>query len=385
MATYATFPTLFAIFRAEWTLSSTQIGWIGGSYFAGVALSTLILPSLTDRRSAKTVYLAAMAVSVLAALGFAFAAEGFWTASLWRFLQGVGLGGTYLPGLRALLRTVPASHHGRATALYTSTFYLGASLSYFAAGALESRFDWQGAFAWGALGPAVAFLVAAAVLRDNRPAQAGKPPALFDFRPLLRNRAALAYTIGYGVHTAELLVVHTWLVAFLTLSQGLQAPGATGAAWSAATIVALINLAALPASIGTNELSVRAGRVRTICTVMIIAGLLGIVLAGSAALPFPLVLLLSLLMFVAVTADSATITNGLRASVPDELLGRALAVYSVTGFLGGSLSPLLFGYLLDVGGGAEIQTAWLLAHGVMSGVFLVGPIALLSLIRLPRQ
>ena len=379
MATYATFPTLFASFRADWALSSTQIGWIGGSYFAGVAISTVVLPALTDRLPAKTIYLAGMAISFLAALGFAFAASGFWTSSWWRFVQGIGLGGTYLPGLRALLKTLPAGHHDRATAFYTSTFYVGASLSYFAAGELGGQLDWQRAFAWSALGPAAAFLLAAVTLRHHEPSTRGSTLAMFDFRPLLRNRAALGYTIAYGVHTAELLVIHTWLVAFLVFSQGLQSASAIGLGVTAATLVALINLAALPASIGTNELSARFGRIRLITPIMICGSVLGVAVAALAAAPFPIVLLASLSLFVLVTADSASITNGLRSSVPDELLGRALAVYSVTGFLGGAISPVVFGLLLDIGGGPGQQTGWISAHLVIGLIFLIGPIALLRL------
>jgi hypothetical protein len=37
---------------------------------------------------------------------------------------------------------------------------------------------------------------------------------LLDFRPVLRNRAALGYILGYGAHCFELYGMRTWIVAF---------------------------------------------------------------------------------------------------------------------------------------------------------------------------
>ena len=37
-----------------------------------------------------------------------------------------------------------------------------------------------------------------------------------DFRPVLRNRTALGYILGYGAHCFELYGMRTWLVSFWT-------------------------------------------------------------------------------------------------------------------------------------------------------------------------
>ena len=39
---------------------------------------------------------------------------------------------------------------------------------------------------------------------------------LFDFKPVLRNRPALGYVLGYGAHCFELYALRTWIVAFWT-------------------------------------------------------------------------------------------------------------------------------------------------------------------------
>ena len=84
MAGFAAFPALVPVFQPEWRLSSTEIGWISGVYYAGYVAAVPVLVSLTDRMDARRIYLWSMAVSGAAALGFGLSAEGLWTASLWR-------------------------------------------------------------------------------------------------------------------------------------------------------------------------------------------------------------------------------------------------------------------------------------------------------------
>lgn len=114
MASYATFPALIATFQADWGLSNTGAGWISGSYFAGVAIGTLVLASLTDRWSGKRVYLPSMALAAIAALGFALLADGLWSASFWRFLQGVAPGRDLSAGAArtAAIDPAPATRAG---------------------------------------------------------------------------------------------------------------------------------------------------------------------------------------------------------------------------------------------------------------------------------
>jgi hypothetical protein len=59
--------------------------------------------------------------------------------------------------------------------------------------------------------------------RPPRPA-AGACRALLDFRPIRRNRSAVAYSVAYCVHTWEMSALRGW-VAVLTFVAG-RTPGA---------------------------------------------------------------------------------------------------------------------------------------------------------------
>ncbi len=98
-------------------------------FFAGYSGSVPLLVSLTDRVDARRIYLGAMVLAGLAALGFALFAEGTWGATLVRTLAGVGLAGTYMPGLKALADHMPERHESPAVAFYTVHFAIGISLS----------------------------------------------------------------------------------------------------------------------------------------------------------------------------------------------------------------------------------------------------------------
>ena len=102
MLPLAAVPALLPTFIDSWNLSKTEAGWITGTYYLGYLGTVPFLVSLTDRKPAKNIYLACMALSAMAAFGYAFLAEGFWMALLFRTLSGIGLAGTYMPGLKLL-------------------------------------------------------------------------------------------------------------------------------------------------------------------------------------------------------------------------------------------------------------------------------------------
>ena len=129
MLTLATVPALLPTFIEEWSLTKTEAGWLSGTYYLGYLGAVPFLVSLTDRKPAKPIYLGCLVLSGISALAFAFLAEGFWTALVLRTIGGVGLAGTYMPGLKLLTdqldRIKPGADHSRSVALYTSCFGVG--------------------------------------------------------------------------------------------------------------------------------------------------------------------------------------------------------------------------------------------------------------------
>src|SRR5215470_14386137 len=149
-AVAALMPTLLTV----WSLSHTEAGWISGIYYAAYTLVVPLLSSLTDRVDPRRIYLGSVALTALAFAGFAWVATGFWSALACRALMGIGWRAALVPGL------------------------LGAALAF-------------------------VFVLIGLPARAPRPI-AGARGALLDFRPILRNRSALAYSLAYCVHTWEM-------------------------------------------------------------------------------------------------------------------------------------------------------------------------------------
>ncbi len=356
MLGFSTFPALIPAFEQEWDLTKTESGWISGIYFAGYVAIVPVLTSLTDRIDPRRVILVSLVVGTAGAVGFATLAEGFWTALVFRSLQGAGLAGTYMPGLKALSdATEGSAHQSRYVAFYTSSFGIGAGLSFVAAGEMTALLDWRWAFAVAAVGSAVSFVVIVAVLAPSRPAAPKHVSHFLDFRPVLRNRRAMRYILGYDGHNWELFAMRSWTVAFLVFAQG--GPADDTKTRIATAIAAIATLLGVPASIVGNELAVRIGRHRWILLITSASMALSLVIGFSAGLSWGLAVALSLLYGILATGDSAALTAGTVGAAEPGQRGATLAMHSFIGFMGGIVGPPAVGAVLDAIGRDSV-TGW---------------------------
>lgn len=375
MAGFATFAALLPGFLDLWALSKTDGGWLNGVFFGGYVVAVPVLVTLTDRVASKRIYLVSMVLSALAGLGFALLAQGFWSALALRFIAGIGLAGTYMPGMKILGDHLEGRAQSRGVAFYASHFSIGWSLSFLIAGFLAGWFDWRWAFGICALGPLLATVLVAWGVPADDPAGFTKPQTrLLDFRPVLTCKPAMGYVLAYTVHNFELFAARSWIVVFLVFAQGLNPDGGPG--WSATLIATVFTLVGMPASVLGNEAAVRAGRLRVITAVMLVSTAIAAVLGFLAVLPFPLLVALCLLYGATVTGDSASITAGVVAVAPPGHRGATMAVHACLGFIGSSLGPLVFGMVLDASGGGQSPTSWGLAFLAMGAVAALGPVGL---------
>jgi MFS family permease len=376
----AAFAALLPAFQAEWGLTNTEAGWISGIFFAGYVLAVPFLVGLTDHADARAIYLWSCALTAAAALAFALLAQGFWSALALRAIAGVGLAGTYMPGLRLLSERVTGPLQSRAVAFYTSSFGLGIALSFLVAGEVGARLGWRATF----LLAAAAAMAALAIVRARLPPPAAPAPWRFrlpSFRRVLRRPDLLGYCAAYTVHNWELFALRSWVVAYLAFV-ALRHEGA--AAVTPTLVATLITLIGMPASVLGNELAVKLGRARAITAVMGVSALLALVVGAANALPPLAVAALLCLYAVSVNGDSAALTAGLLQAAPAEARGAAMALYSSFGFLGAFLGPLVFGVVLDLFPDRE-ALGWALAFCSMGAAVALGPVALRTGLRLAAR
>jgi MFS family permease len=129
--------------------------------------------------------------------------------------------------------------------------------------------------------------------------------------------------LGYAAHCWELFGLRSWMVAFMFFSLSLQPQ--TNFKLSPQSLVTLILLAGVPASILGNEGALYWGRRRFITAVMLISGLIGCLIGFAAGLTFIMLAGLCFAYWIAIMTDS--------------------------GLSMGFLAPLAVGAVLDLTGG----------------------------------
>ena len=380
MASFANFAVLLPDFTALWSLSNTEAGWIGGVYFAGYVFAVPVLVGLTDVVDAKRIYLASALIGAIASFAFALFAEGFWTAMLFRFISGVSLAGTYMPGLQILNDRLEEQQRLKAVPWYTGAFGLGTGGSFFLTGQLVEIVDWPVIFsAAGILQVTCVFIVLAVVpsrCKSSSGEDGGRHP--LDFRPVFTNLKAMAYIFGYTGHSYELFAFRAWIVTFLVLAAAVS--GAAASRVEIANYVTIFSLVGFPASVIGAHFALRGNRRRLVSVIMIVSFVLGGMLGFLVGIPFLLLVLIAGVYSAVIMADSGSLTAGTVESARNDERGATLAVHSVLGFSGGFLGPLVVGLVLDLAGGQSSYVAWVFACMAIAAGSLVAVILLRAIL-----
>lgn len=366
------FPALLPSFQVEWDLSNTEAGWINGIFFGGYAIFSPLLVSLTDRIDPRRIYLISAALGAISMFCFGLLAQGTLTAMLFRFCGGTSLAGTFMPGLKALSDRITGEHQSRAIAFYTSSYGIGTATSVFLSGWLVSMLPWRQAALLLSSTYLGALVIFALTVTPTTPPVQGKSHVLdpFNFRETLQNRPTIGYMLGYAVHCWELFGYRTWMVAFLAFSLNLHTT--QHQSFSPQNIATLIVLAGVPASVLGNEIARRGNRRKIIALFMLTSGILGCFIGFTAPLSYVVVSAFCILYGIAVMLDSGSLTAGVVAASHDTERGRTLALYTFAGFCMAFVSPLCFGFILDLAGGGVV--AWGIAFASLGLMSASGPI-----------
>ena len=365
MTSFANFAALLPDFVVLWDLSNTEAGWIGGIYYAGYVTAVPLLVGMTDSVDSKRIYVFSIGVGVVASLGYAVLAEGFWSAMVFRFFSGVALAGTYMPGLQILNDRLSADDRQRTLPWYLSAFSLGTAASFYMTGWFGARFEWPLVFLLAGIAQLACLILVLTTVAPRKPnvlKTDDRHP--LDFRPVFTNRAAVAYIWGYTGHTYELFAYRAWIVAFLAFAAAVS--GTVVGSEAIATYAAVFSLVGMPASVFGAYLAMHGDRRRTVSVVMGVSVIMGCSLGFLGAAPFMLVVLIAGLYSGFIMGDSAALTGGTVAAARDGERGATLAMHSVWGFSGGFLGPLMVGLVLDLAGGRHSTVGWGLAFVTMA-------------------
>ena len=365
MVGFAIWPIYLIDLQAQWELSNSEAGWISGSFYIGYVIATPFLVSLTDTFDARKLYAISCLIGSAGLFFFSIFSTNAINASIFWSLVGVGLAGTYMPGLQILNSRLNKISREKYVAVYTSFFGLGTAFSFSLFGILKNyNVSWENAFL---LASVILFLCSFPLLyfsgdeieeRQKKKYQ-GIIKVIVPILKTFKNKKASPFILGYGGHTYELFGFRSWTfpcIVFLSSHFKVSVSDAF-----IANSIALMGFIGIFASIFGAKYCIGKDRARIVSNMGILCFFGSIFTAVSFLFSFWLALFMLFLYNSLIILDSGSLTTGTVVNGEPHDRGVRLALHSMVGFLGGAIGGPVVGFVLDNFGGQASHLAWFMS------------------------
>ena len=384
---FVAYSAVLPLVREDWGMSARDAGMVQGAFHLGYLASLFMVGFLADHFGAKRAFLVTGVAGFLSPIAFVLLVDGFWSALWLHALTGLTQGGYYTPVLAMVNEHVERRRRGRAMGLMIAASSAGYALALGVAGLVLTSAGWRTALAVVAVMPALSWLIALGAMRATPNTVHPRPEGhtvLASIPAVLANRKGMLSVWGYTFHSWELLGLWAWLPAFLTAALLLNGSSPE----YALLFTALTYIANIAGSIIGGSIADRWGRTQAILLWSCVSLALSFSIGWLIALPVALLVAIACLHNFSAIADSSVHSTVIAESVPPHILGAAYAVRSVVGFGTGVISPVVFGWALDLAGGGRTSGdafAWGVAWATLGLGGLLGPVATWKLQRALRK
>jgi MFS family permease len=356
--------------RQEFGINATAIGALGSAWALTYGIAQLPSGYLLDRIGPKILVGGAMILWSLCQ-----AAGGVAGSYFQLMLSRIGLGVTEAPCFPSATRSVSdwfvAKDRGTPSGVYTSGAYIGPTLAPPILTALMLTFNWRVMFIVMGLSGIVGAGVWFAVYRDPRAQvlsaedeeylrpnrQANSAVSLRQWASLFRFRAMWVLMLGAFCTGYITWMYQTWLPAYLEMEQHISI-AKTGLLASVPLICAFFG--ALTGGYVSDQLASRgmdliaSRRLPLILGLLCSAAFTGLAaMATSAGLAITCIAVSMFFMQLGITCKWVLVT----AVTPQAYCASAASNQNFAGFLGGTLSPILTGFIVDTTGSFVLALA----------------------------
>ncbi|MGD9846679.1 MAG: MFS transporter [Variibacter sp.] len=339
-------PPLFTVIRADFDVSYTQLGLSLTAFNVISALLQTPAGFLIDKVSARAVLIGGLLLGSAGLIGAAVLPSFWWFVVMFALL---GLGNTvYHPADYSLLsRHVSSVRMGQAYSVHTFAGLLGGAVAPGSLILMAERLGWRGAFIGAAI---VGVIVAALIIVFGTSMGEAEPPAEKD-------KAEPAAEVGWSLLLSGPILLNLLFFVMIALANsGVQNYGVAALDVMRGTPLVVAN-AGLTAFLLMSALGVLLGGFLSTRTTRY-----GAVAATGLSITAAMILLIVLFdvapALMMILFGIAGLANGIimpsrdllvRAVTPPGAFGRVFG-FVTTGFnLGGMISPILYGWLLDQG------------------------------------
>jgi len=387
--------------KAEFGLSPIQLGYVLSAFSWAYVVGQVPGGLLLDRFGTKAVYSGSLVVWSVATFLIGFVGKVTTDLSLaigllfaLRFAVGLAEGPSFPANGRVAVMWFPKDERGLATSLFASASYFAVAIFSPLSGWLVSLYGWPAPFfALGAIGivsgilwvtmmreprrhpwasqAEVDHIVAGGALVDidSRQELAARPPASWALMgKLLGNRMLWCAYLGQYCAVALSYFFITWFPIYLVQARGMNIMQAGFATFVPAVAGFLGGMAGGVAS----DLLIRRGwSVSWARKTPYILGMLvgsSLVLAAFTESNVLIVALMALAFFGKGAAAGAGTWAIVSDTAPREAVGLAGAIFNCIGNIGGIVTPILFGYIVEATGGYNVGLYFVAAHCIVAAL-----------------
>jgi len=155
-------PTL----SAEWSVKATDFKLVVSSALIGILAGSAFIASLGDRWGRRKILIISMIIIGFSSIGTGFA-TGMTHLVIWRFLTGLGLGGSIANATALTSDYVPSKRRAALVTVMFSGVSIGAFTSGYIAAPIIAQFGWRGLFTIGGAVPLLLAAVLTAALPES--------------------------------------------------------------------------------------------------------------------------------------------------------------------------------------------------------------------------
>ncbi len=349
------------VISKELDLSATQFGLFVTAYYGAQALGSLPAGGLTDRFGIGRTLIGAHLLMAIAALTLGLA-DGYYQSLLALFLMGLGYSMTNPSTARGVLDWFPAARRGMAMGIKQVGVPIGGVIAA-ANGALASWIDWHLIMLGVAVVVVVNGVLCFYLVQYDQPLPPGqRKTPMANIREVVRDSNVNVYTALCGMLNAGQASFFGFLTLCLTVVAGASQP-------LAGLAVGIAQTASFFARLVWGVASDRfVGRRKVLKAYVCGAGVVFLALMATIGPGWGLYYALALALLLGATVASfAPVSQAIAVEMVEPRLAGSVIGYNMVGVhIGGMIGPLIFGWLVDNGGGYDV--AWL----VIAAIFGLG-------------
>jgi MFS family permease len=352
------------VLAPELSLSASRLGALFSAFFVTYSLFQIVSGWLVDRYNVNWVYAAGFFVWSVATLATGFCSS-FMMILLLRFVLGAGESVSYPAVSKIIAANFSEQNRGFLNALIDAGAKAGPAIGTLIGGLLISRYGWRMLFLALGAGSLLWLIPWCLYARQVPAGTESQASSVVGFRQILRRRAAWGTLIGMFCYGYVWYFVLSWLPSYLVNERHFSL---TGMAWVASLSYWVMAASAILFGHISDRL-IRSGAAAVATRKrFIVAGLLAcIVLLPVALAPgvnAAVALLLSACVAIGLfTSNCWALTQTLAGPVA---AGRWTGIQNAFGNLGGVLSPVVTGLLVERSG------SFLLSFALASVMLLLG-------------